>query len=720
MSPGAYLLGVLWLGTIAGALGFGAVHTRRRLLPHLDAATARLAEIILALGPFVLVPELLGAVGLFRRLTVWIGLVVVGIGAGLVARRPRGTGDPGTELAGVAARGTESLTLAEARRGLLSAPAREAPGRPGRVVTAAAMVLAAAVVAQWAGFAAATYTSTSSGIWDGDSLWYHLPFATSFVQSGWVGRPLFTNADTLVTYFPANGEVVLATVMLPFRRDALVPLVNLGWLLLAFLAAWCLGRRYGAAPVALAGTALAMSVPVMASTQAGTARNDAMGVALFLAAAALVAHADWDRTGMWVAGTAAGLALGVKLSTLIPVALLAVAVVVAAPRARRRAAIVPWASAIAVFGGFWYLRNLVLVGNPVPTVGVSLGPIELPSVFAGSIADSAVLDRLREPGAVDRVLRPGLEGGFASLWWVVVLAAAAAGLWALARGPDRVARLLGAVTLAGGMAYVIMPNGSPYGDTPLAAGNFMLNLRYLLPVLTLGLALLSVLPRMRDPRFALAAVGGCMAMAVTTIGDRDLADHWEWATSTGQALLGAGLVLLAGLVVAGIVVVLAASRSRGRAVVALVVGGIAVAGFFVQRTYYERRYLAAREGPEARVSEIWPWVRGLESTRIAVVGTLVQYPYAGPNLANTVRYVGIRQEDGGFRSVRSCREVREQLVDGRFRYLVAAHDFFGSNVREIDRIREWVGTVPGVEVVRATPAARVYEFTSPPDPHACS
>jgi len=700
VNPGSYLVGVAWLGVIIGALAFGAVRVRARLLPQFRGAPARLAEVTVGLGALVLVPELLGAVGWFRRVPVLLALLVVGVGAGLLAGRP----DAGRSEADA-----EADTEVEEHDGVR-------PVRLGRWVTVAALAVATAVVAQWAGHVVSAYGSSSSGIWDGDSLWYHLPFATHFLQTGWVTRPLFTNADTLVTYFPGNSEIVLGTVMLPFRRDIAIPLVNVGWLLLTFLAAWCLGRRYGAPAVALAGAAVAMSLPVMAATQAGTARNDAMGVALFLAAVALVAHADWDRNAMAVAGVAAGLALGVKLSTVVPVALLAVAVVVAAPRARRWAACIPWAVSIVVFGSFWYVRNLVLVGNPVPTIGVHLGPLSLPSVFAESIDKTAVVDRLREPGAIGRVLRPGLHEGFGALWWLVLLGAVVISLVALVRGPDRVARMLGAVVLTGGLGYVLMPNGSPFSDTPLGAANFMLNLRYVLPVLALAAALTAVLPRMADARYALGAVGAFAVIAAVTLSNRSFTDHWEWAVSNGQRAAGVLVAVVAVALVVGVLRLPAGSR---RWVVAVVVILAVAAGFLVQSRYLDRRYRQPRSGAEVKVSAVWPWAQDLDATRIGIVGTLIQYPYAGPKLGSTVRYVGVPTDDGGFRPARSCREFRERLVDGRFRYLVAAHDFFGSNVPEIDRINEWTRDIPGATLIRHTDTAWVYELPNRLDARAC-
>ncbi len=84
-----------------------------------------------------------------------------------------------------------------------------------------------------------------------------------------------------------------------------------------------------------------------------------------------------------------------------------------------------------------------------------------------------------------------------------------------------------------------------------------------------------------------------------------------------------------------------------------------------------------------------------------------------------MRYVGVPTDDGGFRPARSCREFRERLADGGFRYLVAAHDFFGSNVREIDRINEWTRDIPGATLIQETDTAWVYSLPSRLDARAC-
>ena len=243
MSASRYALGVALVIVVIAALAFGTWRVRARLLPDWTGAPARLAEVLLGIAALILVPELLGAVGQFRRWPVALALTVVGVAGGL--------------LAGVPA--SSSATPREP-----PSPARRDPPPSPRLRSWCARPCSRSGARH-------VVASYRAGIWDGDSIWYHLTFAAHFVQSGYVTHPIFTNADTLVSYFPANAEIVNGVAILPFGHDVLVPLVNLFWLSLALLAGWCIGRFYRAAAVGLAGVAVVMSVPVLAATQAGTA-----------------------------------------------------------------------------------------------------------------------------------------------------------------------------------------------------------------------------------------------------------------------------------------------------------------------------------------------------------------------------------------------------------------------------------------------------------------
>jgi len=691
MSPGRYLLGVLVMAVVAAPVAFGAYGLRARLLPHWQGALARLAESVAGLAAVVVVGEGLGTIGCFRLGWVLCTLVAVGCGAGVLARRSR------LHVAATApAPGSAPLT------------------RESKVTTIAALALAGAVVAQWTAHVIASY---AGGIWDGDSLWYHLPFATDFLQTGSTTTPLFTNADTLVTYYPANVELLLATVMLPFHRDVLVPVVNLGWLILALGAGWTIGQAWRAAAVGLAGVAVAMAIPVLAATQAGTARNDAAGIALFLTAVALVVHARWDRAGLAFAGTAAGLAMGVKLSIVAPVVGLAVAVVATAPAGRRRSIVLPWALPFVVTGSYWYLRNIVRVGNPIPLVPLRLGPLSLPSVLATPIANTSIIERLRDPDAFSQILRPGLEFALGASWWVLGLLVPAILVGVVVRRPDRLARMLAIVSTLAVFAYLIMPNGAP-GTGFVIRLNFAGNVRYVIPALALALTLTAALPGMTDGRAALGTMAVFAGIIFFQLAERGFAQHWEWQISTGERWAGALLVLAAAAVGAGTWFACWRAERAGVAVAGALVVGALVAGFFVQRNYLRNRYAQPRADGE-RASPLWPWAQDLPATRIGIVGDLFQYPYTGRALQTTVRYVGVPEATGGFRSVRTCAEWRHALADGRFEYVVAALDAFASNAAEIDRIDQWTLGIPGTSVVVKAGAATVYHLTAVPDPAAC-
>ena len=217
MSLGAYLAGVAELGAIVLALAFAALRVRARVLPGWSGAPARLAESVVGLALLVWALEALGAVGALEEAPLVVLCVALGTGIGLLASR-----------------------WGETRPEDVSAPA----SRPsGRLATVIAGVVVVALFAEWAGRA---HSTVLHGMYGFDSLWYHMPFAARFAQEGSLTQLHFASPALLTWFYPANSELFHTTGILVTGRDILSPFINLGWLGATLLAAWCLGRPWGA------------------------------------------------------------------------------------------------------------------------------------------------------------------------------------------------------------------------------------------------------------------------------------------------------------------------------------------------------------------------------------------------------------------------------------------------------------------------------------------
>ena len=231
----------------------------------------------------------------------------------------------------------------------------------------------------------------------------------------------------------------------------------------------------------MTGAALALATPMMRISQGGTAANDIVGVFFLLAAVAMVANADlpapWRAAPLVVAAIAAGLAVSVKLSLLAPVLALTVGTILLARRGHRGRAAAAWIPAFVLAGGYWYVRNLLAVGNPLPWVG--LGILTTPAAPLQQHTGFAIVHYATDTQIWTRFFGPGLVSGLGS-WWLAVVAVAVLGPLLCVLGPSqRMARMLGLVALASLAAYLITPEtaAGPAGDP----SGFAFNLRYARP-----------------------------------------------------------------------------------------------------------------------------------------------------------------------------------------------------------------------------------------------
>jgi hypothetical protein len=674
VSPGSYLLGAAELAAVALSLGFSAYRLRQRFLPAWEGAPARLVESIVAVALLIWISEILGTFTLFFPGAVVAASVLV---AGAIALWPAGP-------VGAASPTVLGAGGASAPRGTPAPPPPAGESGWGLLIMVGVIAL---VFGHWA---LTTKHALDRGVFNFDSLWYHLPFAADMVQSHSVTGMHYV--DTVFTnwFYPQNSEVLHGVGMLLTGRDTLSLFINYGWLVVAFLAAWCVGRPYGRGSLSVVAAALLLESHILVVREPGAAKNDLMAAALLLAAIAILVNAWKSREGggtqvgvgerfslplgwpLAVAGLAAGLAAGTKVTALAMAAALSVAVLVLAPTGRRLAAAGWWFVPALLGGGFWYLRNLVVAGNPEPAIK-HLGLISLPHPLREQIGrpEFSIAHYATDTGVWHEYFGPGLHDAFGVLWPLVVGAAIVAALAALVRGRDRVVRCVGAVALFGFLAYLFTPlSAAGAGGAPEAFG---INLRYVYGALLAGLVLVP-LPRFFDRGrrqwWLLAAL--LFALAASDRGDAVLRDP-----ARPFALL---VIVLAVLVPAALLAARGRGASRGAVAAGFAALALAVVaiGYPLQRHYLQERFrneVAAESIPGMGLDSAYRWARDTGDARIGLAGStaaFAQYGFYGTDLSNRVLVLGAKGPHGAFNAIPTCQAFRAAVNAADLDYLVTS------------------------------------------------
>ncbi|MCU1487382.1 MAG: Dolichyl-phosphate-mannose-protein mannosyltransferase [Actinomycetia bacterium] len=666
MSAFAYLRGGGALVIAVASVTYACRHLRSLLTPTWHGPLARLAEIVLGLSLVTVLLEVLGTIGLLRPTMVMVAIPLCALAAG---RWAAGRSMPSDQ-----------------------------PARPRIVVRWDVLLsfgIVVVVLGQWLAHASVI---VEGGFRDMDSLRYHGPFVARWVQQHSLVHLEHTSSEVQETFFPANAELLHAYGVLLFGRDILTPFLNLAWYGLGVLAAWCGPVSGRGRAAAAAGFAAVCSTPLLSSIEPGSAKNDlAAGVLVLCLAVFLLHHAEAGRGSMVVAGLAAGLAVGTKLTVLAPLAVLVVGVVWLA-RGRRRAVVVPLLAGTVVTGSFWYLRNLVHTGNPLPWLR-HLGPVRLPGPdMPGAKAHGfSVLHYATDHSFWTQVVPTGLVHSFGPLFPLLLIGAVGFSVLALLErgsGP----RLVPLAAVAGMTAYLATPfsAGGSDGHPTL----FALDLRFLAPSL-----LLAVVVAARSARATLLLVASASLVAV---------NQWSglgrWPNSDGALR---GLALL-GLV--GGLSVLAVRHVHGHQllgvglVLAVVLGAV---GWPVQADEVSDRYAAVDSG----LTAAFAMFHDTHGLRIAVGGFANDYPLYGAGLDNRVQYIGVPLDHGGFRPATSCREWRGALARGRYDDVVLSRSPLAR--QRLPREAAWTATDPAAHLVLSRGVTRVYRLRGSMDPRLC-
>jgi hypothetical protein len=582
---------------------------RARVLPRWANGPARLGEIIIALSTVVVVGEILGSAGWFRR---WPLLIVTLAACGLEVYLSR-RGAPRTRV------------TVTARSGLNGA--RRTP-----VFEIWALTIALAVVgAQWA---TKTVFAMRHGMTHPDTLWYHGAYTAQFYETGYLLRQL-NPLDALHAYAGQTSELLHAYIAVLLGSDVFSPLVNLGWFAMVLLGAWCLGRRRGVGVLCMLGATLALGLPMIVATHPGQASNDVAAAALLLAAIALLLEGALALPPTAIAGLAAGLALSTKVTTGASVAVLSIGVLFIAGKRQRPRAAAGWWAGLVLTGIYWFIRNIKLAHNPLPFYHFKLGPLELKSALPRR--GEALSQFLFNGQKWHALFLPGLRQGLGFLWPIVVAFAFAGAIFAIARGQSALERLVGIALLAGLIAYVF---------TPLTADGeglaFKFNLRYITPSLTasvtaLGLAFAYLSKRWRNVLSASFCAVTLLVVAVDA-HSRNFERVPAWPPASK----------LVGPLVAALILGYTFVRLRGhrrlidfvpmgwrRPVLAALGVAVLIIGYPVQSYALDHRYVHA-DLPLDPVNRAFVHIH---DAKVAYFGTQESYPFYGTDLSNSVSYV---------------------------------------------------------------------------------
>ena len=700
MSLGRYLIGVAALLCVLGSLGVGAAAIRRYLLPDWRGAHARLAEIVTGCALLVGIMEVLGTVGLFRLVPMVVGSIAVGSALRL---------------------GLTSRSSARVVR-----PRAAGPGVIAAVLILISVAALVVVLLQWTG---RSLHSFEHGITGADSLAYHLPHAASFAQTGQIRAIRYTDYAYLTGLYPATSELFHALGIVLMGNDVLSPGINLIWLALTLLAAWCIGSVRGFGSASMLAAAIVMATPMMVGSNAGTADNDLPGVFFVMAALALwMRTADMPTTdtrayrgGSIIAAVVAGLALSVRLNLLGPVVALTVAAIAFTPNGRRRSAAGWWIGGVVLASGYWFARNTIAVGNPLPWFSFGVLPTPRPPPLQHG-NNYSLADYATHPGILRHWLIPALNLNLGP-WWPAVVAAAVVGpLLCLFSKPDRVIVAAALIALASLVAYPLTPLTAcgPWGHPYCLKSN----IRYGAPTLTLALAVTPLALLFRSQLGRLAAAAGLTTLFVATVALRR-----SWTPDYNLDGAHAAVVLV--LVVAVIVILrpwslIPLRRPLARATaatlaVSLVLSGIA-AGYSGTRDYLRHRY-TDKYGPPG-IYRVWRWAGGLHHAQIALVGNFgwfFGYPLWGLDDSNRVAYMGQRGPHGSFRPITSCRAWRMALNRRHYQYVVTTANrvFFTTRLVHSPEV-DWTRTDPAARLVLSpNRAIQVFRLTGPFHPDRC-
>jgi hypothetical protein len=269
------------------------------------------------------------------------------------------------------------------------------------------------------------------------------------------------------------------------------------------------------------------------------------------------------------------------------------------------------------------------------------------------------------------------------------------------------------------LAYLVTPLGAAGAEGEPVG--FAINIRFALPAMLAGVAMLPLAPWLEGERRQWIALAVLLAVLVVT----DRADAVLRDPSRPFGLLVAALAVL---IPAALVLWLRRRPARPAAVVGAAFAALALlvaaVGYPVQRHYLGDRFGPGSGIPGYGLDPAYVWARDMSGARIGLAGStagFVGYGFYGTDLSNEVDYLGVSGPHGAFNAIPTCAEFRAAVNDADLDYLVTAPFLNYIHTDEPVRSPEagWLRGEPAVRPVRHGREVTVWRVDGRLDPSAC-
>ena len=553
-----------------------------------------------------------------------------------------------------------------------------------------------------------------------DPLTYHLVFPVEWMQQHRLALVPTPFGDPSRAYDAANASLYYLWLLLPLGQDQFAQSGQFPFFILCLLALTGIGRELNLAPPWRYLPAWLFALTPLASVQAAMAFNDLAVAALALTSLYFILRLRASRqTGdLCLASISLGLLAGTKYLALLHAAVLGlilIAVMLPILRAKRMGLIhlAMAVSFLILAGGYWYLRNLFLFGNPVYPLEVKFfGHTLLPgaydrAVMIGWVFHQQGFHELKSL-LLDLVSPPLLIGLLAAQGVAPILA------WRARRvSGDRLVPLLLALPVA---LHLLLWYVNPFQID-----------RFWFPALALALI----------PLAWIANYHRLIGWAAVLLAVADLLSRPAFGLTYPSYWKIHLTLVAAGAILAMPQVLWQGLKRRGKWLASLGIFLAVLASFLCQASYLQRRatFLFSQWKP----GTAWQWLWAQPGPlRLAYTGTNLIYPLYGPRLENTVRYINLNNhpdwqfhdyeqahrplhantpEPAPYRLEWDLPAWWQNLVQAQIQYLVVAG--VGKNLRpniahdpEFWPIEDqWVRTHPRIfEPVFANPYTRIYRL----------